>query len=159
MIRIEFSAEEMQALDYERYHHPHPRIQRKMEALWLKSQKLPHKNICKLTNISKHTLCSYLREYKEGGIEKLKVLNFYKPQSALADHAMTIDSYFRDHPPASVKEARDMIQALTGIQRSLTQVRHFLTALGMRPRKVGMLPAKGDAQKQEAFKKKSWSRD
>jgi transposase len=72
---------------------------------------------------------------------------------------MTIESYFRDHPPASVKEARDMIQALTGIPRSLTQVRQFLTALGMRPRKVGMLPAKGDAQKQEAFKKKSWSRD
>ncbi|PXF55456.1 MAG: IS630 family transposase, partial [Candidatus Methanogaster sp.] len=38
MIEIEFTEEEMKALDYERYCHPHPRVQRRMEALWLKSQ-------------------------------------------------------------------------------------------------------------------------
>lgn len=37
MIRIQFTEEEKQALNYERYHYPHPRVQRKMEALWLKS--------------------------------------------------------------------------------------------------------------------------
>jgi len=71
MIRIEFSEEEKQALDYERYHHPHPHVQRKMEALWLKSQKLPHKDICRFTGISKHTLCTYLEAYKEGSIKNL----------------------------------------------------------------------------------------
>jgi len=29
-------------LSYERFNHPHPFVQRKMEALWLKSQGLPH---------------------------------------------------------------------------------------------------------------------
>jgi transposase len=159
MIRIEFSEEEKRALDYERYHHPHPHVQRKIEALWLKSQKLPHKDICRLTGISKHTLCTYLQDYKEGGIHKLKQLNFYRPTSALALHAESIETYFREHPPASIKEARDKIQALTGITRSPTQVRQFLTSLGMRPRKVGMMPAKGDAQKQDTFKKKIWSQD
>jgi hypothetical protein len=57
MMRIEFSEEEKRALDYERYQHPHPHVQRKIEALWLKSQKLPHKDICRLTGISKPTLC------------------------------------------------------------------------------------------------------
>ena len=52
MINIEFTAQEIQALDYQRYHHPHPRVQRKMEALWLKSQNLSHKEICRLTTIS-----------------------------------------------------------------------------------------------------------
>jgi hypothetical protein len=70
MMRIEFSAEEKQALDYERYHHPHPRVQRKMEVLWLKSQHLPHQEICRFTGISKHTLCTYLRDYQQGGMEK-----------------------------------------------------------------------------------------
>ena len=36
MIAIDFTEEDIEALDYERYHHPHPRVQRKMEALWLK---------------------------------------------------------------------------------------------------------------------------
>jgi transposase len=74
-------------------------------------------------------------------------------------HAATIEAYFHAYPPASVKEARDKIQEWTGIQRSPTQVRQFLRSLGMRPRKVGMIPAKGDAKTQDAFKKKSWSRD
>jgi transposase len=159
MIRLEFSEEEKRVLDYERYHHPHPHVQRKMEALWLKSQKLPHKDICRLTGISKHTLCTYLKAYKEGGINKLKEINFYKPTSILSHHAKTIETYFREYPPESINAARDKIQDLTGITRSPTQVRHFLTSLGMRPRKVGMMPAKGDAKKQDAFKKKSWSRD
>ena len=30
MIRLNFTEEEKQALNYERYHHPHPRVQRKM---------------------------------------------------------------------------------------------------------------------------------
>ncbi len=41
MIYLEFTEEEKQSLYYERFHHPHPRVQRKMEALWLKSQKQP----------------------------------------------------------------------------------------------------------------------
>ena len=46
MITIEFTEEDTQALHHERFHHPHPRVQKKMEALWLKSQELPHKEIC-----------------------------------------------------------------------------------------------------------------
>ena len=33
-----FTEGDIKALNYERYHHPHPRVQRKMEALWLKSR-------------------------------------------------------------------------------------------------------------------------
>lgn len=33
IIKIEFIEEDIQALTYERYHYPHPRVQRKMEAL------------------------------------------------------------------------------------------------------------------------------
>jgi len=86
MINIDFTEEEMQALKYERFHHPDPHVQRKMEALWLKSQKLSHKDICRLTGISPNTLRGYLRAYLKGGIEALKELNFYKPQSELCLH-------------------------------------------------------------------------
>ena len=152
MITIEFTEEEKQTLHHERFHHPHPRVQQKMEAVWLKSQGLAHQEICRLTCISKPTLCTYLKDYQEGGIEKLKAVNFYRPTSELAVHASTLEGYFREHPPASIKEAAAKIEELTGIKRSETQVRHFLTSLGMKPRKVGMIPAKADPERQEQFK-------
>jgi transposase len=152
MIHIEFTAQEKEALNYERYHHPHPHVQRKMEALWLKSQGLSHEDICRLTGISPNTLRSYLRDYQTGGIDKLKEVNFYQPQSALEEHRDTLEDYFRKHPPATIKEAAAKIKELTGIERKESQVRAFLNKLGMKCRKVGMLPAKADPDKQAAFK-------
>ena len=38
MIRIEFTEKMITELNYERYHHPHPKVQHKMEVLYLKSQ-------------------------------------------------------------------------------------------------------------------------
>ncbi len=148
---IEFTEEEIQALNYERYHHPHPHVQRKMEALWLKNQELTQKDICRLTGISLNTLRNYLREYTRGGIESLKVLNFYQPKSELNQHKQTIESYFREHPPASAKEAMAKIEELTGIKRSENRIREFLKSIGMAPRKVGMIPAKADLDEQENF--------
>ena len=80
MIKLEFTEAEKQSLHYERYHHPHPRVQRKMEALWLKSQGVAHSEISRLTGISSTTLTSYLRAYQAGGIEALKTVRFYRPQ-------------------------------------------------------------------------------
>lgn len=155
MIRINFSDEEIEILKYERYHHPHPRVQRKMEALLLKSQGLPHKQICRLTGISTNTMRQYLRAYIEGGIDKLKEINFYRPQSKLVKHKKTIEEYFREHPPATIKEAIAKIEELTGIKRSPTQTRKFLKSIGMRLLKVGVVPSKADPAQQEVFKKNS----
>lgn len=72
MIKIEFTPEEIDALENERYHHPDPKVQKKMEVLYLKSQGLEHQEICRLCRISEPTLVSYLKQYQEGGIERLK---------------------------------------------------------------------------------------
>ena len=41
-MQLEFTPEILEELNYERYHHPLPLVQRRMEALWLKSHGLPH---------------------------------------------------------------------------------------------------------------------
>ena len=105
MITLEFSAEEKQALYYERFHHPHPRVQLKIEAVWLKSQDLPHQQICQLAGISGNTLRRYLQDYQAGGIEKLSQINFYRPQSQLEKEGATLKAYFHKHPPATINEA------------------------------------------------------
>ena len=157
MIRIEFCEDEIERLRRERFEHPHPRVQRKMEALLLKSEGLPHKQMTRLLGVTENTLRQYLREYQDGGIERLKEIRFCPPRSELEKHRQSLEAYFEEHPPATVNEAVAKIEERTGIRRGPTQVRRFLNSLGLRPRKVGMIPAKADVEKQSRFKKKNWS--
>ncbi len=61
MKQIEFTEEEMKALNHERYHHPHPSVQRKMKVLWLKAHGLAHDEITQLADVSPNTIRSYFR--------------------------------------------------------------------------------------------------
>ena len=155
MIRIEFTEEEKQALHHERFHHPHPRVQQKMETLWLKSQELPHKDIVKLAGVTANTMRAYFREYMEGGIEALKVIKFRQPQSAYAPFEEIIKEEFSTNPPGDSKEAASRLASLTGVKRSPQSARNYLKSIGFSVRKVGMLPAKADPEEQEEFLKKN----
>jgi len=154
MLQLKFTETDKQALHYERFNHPHPRVQLKMEVLWLKSQNLPHWQICQLTGISESTLRTYCQAYRKGGIAKLKEINFHRPKSELEAHRTTLEAEFRSHPPATVAAAIERIERLTGIRRSPTQVRVFLKAMGMRCLKVGSVPAKANIEVQEEYKQK-----
>lgn len=125
-----------------------------MEALYLKSQGYPHKEIAQLIRVTEPTLLSYLRDYQSGGITKLKALTFNRPQSELKQHQESLEAYFREHPPKTLAQAAAKIAELTGIVRSREQVRHFLKSMGMSCRRVGVIPAKADPEAQEEFVKK-----
>ncbi len=133
-----------------------------MEALYLKSQGFAHQEIARLCRISESTLQRYLQDYASGGIAKLKKIPFHRPQGELAQHSKRLAAAFRERPPAILgtprTEAATRIKELTGLERKPTQVRLFLKSLGMKPLKVGMIPAKADAEAQEVFKKNIWSR-
>jgi hypothetical protein len=66
MLRIDFTPEEVQRLDEERYPHPHPRVQRKREVIYLKALGLPHHEISRVAGICENTLLSDVRAYQEG---------------------------------------------------------------------------------------------
>jgi transposase len=125
-LQIEFTPELLEELHYQRYNHPLPLVQRRMEALWLKGHGLPHGQIAALVGITENTLRDYFTLYQQGGLEKLKEVNYYRPESQLYPHMSSLESHFRDHPPASIKEAQSEIEAITGIKRSETQVAEFL---------------------------------
>jgi transposase len=151
MIHIDFTPEQIDALHHQRYHHPHPRVQLKMEAVYLKSQGRPHQDICRLARISENTLRSYLRQFQDGGVERLKRTDWAGTESELDEHRETLEDHFRDHPPRSTAEAAAEIERITGIRRGPTQVRQFLTGMGLKFRKLGMIPAKADAAEQAKF--------
>jgi len=159
MITVDFTPEQIDALHHERFHHPHPRVQEKMEAVHLKAQGLPHKDICRLSRITENTLRADLRQFQEGGVERLKRLDAAVPTSELADHRQTLEDDFRTNPPRSAAQAADAIERLIGIRRGPTQVRKFLAGMGMMLRKMGMIPAKADADEQaKDLDEKLWPR-
>ena len=152
MRRLTFTETEAQALSHERFHHSHPRVRRKREALRLKSQGLVHQNIAQLVSVSEKTLRSYFQQYVDRGIAGLKKLHFRQPRGELVRHRESITTYFRAHPPTLMNEAVNAIRDLTGLTRSPTQVRLFLKEkCGMKRLKAGTLPAKADPEIQETF--------
>jgi len=153
MINIEFTKEEKRTINYYRYHHPHPKVQRKMEAMWLKSQGVNHKKIAQLSGVTINMVTRYIKEYRSGGIERLKQLQYRPSRSELDIHIQSIEQNFKQRPPATIKEAMGRIEQLTGIKRSEVQISKFLKRMGLTPRKIGMVPAKADIQRQEEFKK------
>ncbi len=74
-----FTAEDREALAHDRYHYPDPRVQRKIEVLWLKSHGLGHDEIATYANVSRRTVQRYLDEYLEGGLQRLCRGRSYTP--------------------------------------------------------------------------------
>ena len=129
MRRFTFTAEDLDAIRHERYHHPHPRVQQKMEVLWLKSQGLPHEDIARLADVSRRSVQRYLDEFADGGLERIRRLPWKGKANELAAHQASLEDYFLEHPPRSTREAQAAIERETGVRRSLTQVRAFLKKL------------------------------
>src|SRR3954462_10442258 len=83
MRTITFTAEDRRDLAHDRYHPPDPRVQRKMEVLWLKSHGLGHDDIAAFADVSRRTVQRYLDEYREGGLPRLRRCRWAQPQGAL----------------------------------------------------------------------------
>ena len=124
--QFEFSPEILNELNYQRYHHLSPLVQRRMDALRLKAHGLLHKEITEIIGIAENTLRDYFELYQQGGLEKLKEINYYQPESELKQHIVSLEAHFREHPPATIKQAQHEVELITGVRRSESQIREFL---------------------------------
>jgi transposase len=124
--RLSFSQDALQMLAQERYEHPDPRVQKRMEVLWLISQKVTHHEAARLAGVSRATAERYVALYRSGGVAALRHFDWCKPVSALEQHRDTLEESFRKHPPHTVAEACARIKEETGLERRPTQVRAFL---------------------------------
>jgi transposase len=150
MIQIAFTDVEIASLAYERYHHPSPLVQKRMDVGYLKSQAVPHQEIARLCRLSRQTVVTILHLYQDQGIERLKHFHFAGQPSALNQHQSTLEAHFRTCPPRTVAAAQATIEQLPGIRRSPTQIRAFLKRMGMQVRKVGAMPGRAhDLSKQQ----------
>jgi len=158
MLKIDILETDIPLLKYERYNHLHPRVMLKMDVLYLKSFGLSNDLICKITGVCGNTLREYLKQYQNGGIERLKELNFNKPSSELSEYSGTIEEYFTENPPSSITEAMSKIEEITGIKRGETQVRKFLKSLNFRYIKTCSVPAKALTEEKKTNNVSFWKK-
>jgi hypothetical protein len=149
MLKVFIKDEDKSVFARERYEHIHPRVCQRMDALHLKSKGFDNHQICCALDICNNTLLSFYKMYNAGGVEELRKLNFYRPQSQLVEHKKSLEKYFTENPPSSISEAAAKIKELTGIERKETQVRKFMKSTGFRCLQVGVVPAK--AMTEEKF--------
>lgn len=143
MIKINFTAEALERLHYGRFNHPHPRVQLKMEALYLRGQGFSCKDVCAICKISKWTLINYTKDFVGGGVAALEKFDCRGRASSLTGHEQTVKEEFGKNPPRTAAEAAERIEKMTGVKRKLTRVKAFLKANGFKYRKAGHVPGKG----------------
>jgi transposase len=123
---LAFSDDDRRTLAAERYQHPDPRVQRRMEVLWLLSQGETQARAGQLAGVSRATVERYVDLFRKGGVPALREFRWVKPVSVLEKHRPALEPEFRERPPHTVAEAIQRIEALTGVRRKETQVRAFL---------------------------------
>ena len=127
---LDFPADDLTRIDNDRFRHPCPHVQRRMELLWLAAHGVPRADLARLTGFSRATIQRRLDDYRDGGLAAVRRRGHKGQPSKLRDHATDLDAHFRAHPPATVAEAQRVIKERTGVERGYTQVRVFLKALG-----------------------------
>ena len=123
---LTFTPDDLRVLSDERYSHPDPRVQRRMEVLWLISQGETQGRAGQLGGVSKATVERYVAIYRSQGVAGLRAFHWVKPVSVLESHRCSLEESFRKEPPHTVAEACERIKALTGVERGESQVRAFL---------------------------------
>jgi len=136
-----FPPEQLAEIKRDRYQHPDPKVQQRMEVLWLKAHHEPHARIGELAGVSRPTVQRILNRYQQGGLPEVRQFHWKVRPSALAGRQADVQADLEQHPPHTVQEACERIEALTGVRRRPTRVRQFLRqTLGMRWRKVAAVP-------------------
>lgn len=141
MRHLEFAQDVLEEIQHDRFAHPDPIVQQRMEVLWLRAHGEKQERIAELSGVGRTTVHRIFGKYLEGGLPAVRALHWHTPQSALAPYQLALETEFRLRPPTTVAEACDRIEQLTGIRRRPTLVRQFLRErLGLRWRKTGAVP-------------------
>jgi transposase len=150
MIDIEFPNEHLLKLQ-ELQKHPLAIVRRRALTLILKSQKVPHYKIARITNVCENTVRQCFVKYKQDGLDSLTSLNYYKPPCRLKNFESEVRKYFNETPPSTIAKACHDIEKCTGVSIKNTQMRSYIKSIGVRHRKVNSLPAKADVKAQKEF--------
>ena len=137
---ITLLAQEQAIVTIERDTHPNPVIRRKMLVLWATHCGVSRAQTAGLAGLGRATVQRYLAAYRSGGLEGVRHWGVTGPVSDLAAFAEHIRNDLTTTPVRTTAEARDRLEAPTGLRRALTQARTFLAGLGFTWQRARALP-------------------
>ncbi len=138
--RVQLTEEQQRVVNVERDSHPDEHVRRKMLVLWLLHHGLTREKAAEVTGTGRATVQRYVAAFRDGGLEGLRRWDVTGPVSDLAGYAQQIRASFEEQPAATIAEACDRIERVTGLRREPTQVRKFLKGLGLKWQRVRAIP-------------------
>jgi transposase len=131
MLRVSICPTDLATIHHDRFYHPQPHIMMRMHTLALHHKGESAARIAILLDRNPKTIRACLRTYQEGGLQAVYQYEKHKHECKLDSHASLIEQELGNHPPQSSHAAGALIETLTGIKRSPTQVRAFLKKRGI----------------------------
>lgn len=126
MLQVMISTNDIAIIQRDRYYHPQPHIMMRMHALALHHQGESATRIAQLLGRDPRTIRDCLKKYRDGGLQAVYEYEKHKHECELSAYGGLIENELEKRPPQSAKEAGAVIEELTGIKRSPTQIREFL---------------------------------
>jgi len=152
MLTLKINEADLSVLRYEKYLYPCLLVQKRMEVIHLRALTgLTNQQIAQIAGVHPDTVTDYVRCYNQWGLAGLKTVGYRGQAGALDHHQQILQAAFEQQPPLSANQALARIKQLTGIERSPTQVRHWLKKIGLKYRKTGQVPAKADPVGQQKW--------
>ena len=151
MTHYSFAEREVEQFNRLRYDHPNPHVRKKSMVMSLKALRYSDDETGRIAGVSVATVRRYVRQFREGGIPRLEQFKAGGSVSALDQYSLALKEEFARQPPGTAKEARQRIEAITGLSLGLTAVRRWLKKSGFSYRQVGPIPAKADPEVQAVF--------
>jgi len=137
---VQLAEEQQQVVDAERDAHPDEHVRRKMLVLWLLHHGLTREKAADITGTGRGTVQRYVAAFRDGGLEGLRRWDVKGPVSDPAGYTEKIRASFEGQPVATIAEACERIERLTGLRRQPTRVSKFLKGLGLKWRRVRAIP-------------------
>ena len=137
---VRLSAEQQRVVNAERDAHPDEHVRRTMLGLWLRHCRLTRAKVAAITGTGRATAQGYVAAFRDGGLDGLRRWDVLGPVSDSAGYPQPIRASFAAQPAATIAEACARIEQVTGIRREPTQVRKFLTGLGLKWQRVRCVP-------------------
>ena len=139
--RVRLSDDEQRVVVDHRECHVDRLVRQRMWALWLLHCGETREQAAEMLQVSRATVQRHVAAYREGGLASLMSRGEGVVVSEWAPHDEILKAEFLARLARSVAEAGERIQALTGLKRGPTQVRHHLHRLGWESRRMRAIPA------------------
>lgn len=162
----EINKKDLKLIRIQRNTHSSMKIRLRFNVLWLTKKFNIARLIAEVAGVSERQVFNIVKIYNNSGLKGIMDIEHNKQESKLMGFVDLICHELNEKSPSSIKEAKGIIYQLTGLKRSLTQVRKFLKKLGMKYLKPFLIPMgtketdlSEKIKKQKAFVKNKLSKE